>query len=77
MIFYEPSQPQRAGAKTPPVTLHPAAVFADPETIALRLLICYAPCQFNRGGKCVQCCGAVPINNLVRLRDAGSKKKCW
>ncbi|MEI8288761.1 MAG: hypothetical protein WCH99_04765 [Verrucomicrobiota bacterium] len=53
------------------------AMFATPETIALRLMICHEPCQFNQAGICRQCCGGVPVNVLVRLATSRCKRCYW
>ena len=55
----------------------PAKQLADPETLALRSLICYEPCQFNQAGVCRQCCASVPIPVLVRLSASRCGKGYW
>ena len=52
-------------------------MLADVETVALRLLICNEPCQYNNGGTCRRCCGGVPIGTIVRLKTSKCGAGHW
>jgi hypothetical protein len=53
-----------------------AKLIAAPELQTARLAIC-APCQFNVGGMCKQCCGGVPIKTLVNLTASKCARGKW
>lgn len=51
-------------------------MLADTRTVALRLIVC-AACDMNDNGKCVACCGGVPVGNLVQIKVTKCKKGNW
>jgi len=53
-----------------------AKLIAALELQAARLAMC-APCQFNVGGMCKQCCGGVPIKTLVNLTASKCARGKW
>jgi hypothetical protein len=68
-------QHQREVGQRPPM-FTAEQMLADTRTVALRLIVC-AACDMNDNGKCVACCGGVPVGNLVQIKVTKCKKGNW